>query len=294
MGLCNGAMRWGCRTGLQDVEQDRSCRLGSVQSLCSAAQFPLLACHLEAADSSPPVPHRLRAHHHRHTPRPCLGPVPMSRVALPGGLGTPRSAPAARGAAARGAVRAVGNPPCSPVPDPVPIPRCRAVVARVGRACGGAQGTRAGGKADSAQAEHLQDVPAAVCLGKGSLGGASAWQDPALVFTETWGQPGRGAGLLRSAVLEKWSDTSLRMTGLTSGEAPTGSVKNLPSWPWGHCPAVLLGSPSPGSRHPLRWHRTGSCTRSCPQRGACPCRAAPQRPCLCTLCDRHAQEIFQC
>lgn len=147
MGLCNGAVRWGCRTGLQDVEQDRSCRLGSVQSLCSAAQFPLLACHLEAADSSPPAPHRLRAHRHRHAPRPCLGPVPMSRVALPGGLGTPRSAPAARGAAARGAVRAVGNPPCSPVPDPVPIPRCRAVVARVGRACGGAQGTRAGGKA---------------------------------------------------------------------------------------------------------------------------------------------------
>lgn len=189
----------------------------------------------------------------------------------------------------------MGNPPMLACPRPRPHPTLQS--------SGGTGWTRLRWcprhqswweSIDSAQAEHLQDVPAAVCLGKGSLGGASAWQDPALVFTETWGQPGRGAGLLRSAVLEKWSDTSLRMTGLTSGEAPTGSVKNLPSWPWGHCPAVLLGSPSPSSRHPLRWHRTGSCTRSCPQRGARPCRAAPQCLCLCTLCDRHAQEIFQC
>lgn len=170
-------------------------------------------------------------------------------------------------------------------------------MARVGRACGGAQGTRAGGKALTMCKQSSFGTSLLLFAwgrevwgeGGGQCGRIQPWCSLRLGACQMW-----GAGLLRGAVLEKWSDTSRRMTGLTSGEAPTGSVKNLPSWPWGHCPAVLLGSPSPSSRHLLRWHRTGSCTRNCPQHGARPCRAAPQCLCLCTLCDRHAQEIFQC
>lgn len=131
-----GAAGWstvsGCRMGVQDgakagaagQSRGRGCgpcagvRVGrpgrGLRCLCSAARFPLLACHLEAADSSPPAPHGLCDHRHRdhrhrdhrllvHVPpagdplstqggSPCRQP----RHPLTGMRVWPRSVPAAR------------------------------------------------------------------------------------------------------------------------------------------------------------------------------------------------------
>lgn len=106
----------------------------------------------------------------------------------------------------------MGNPPMLACPRPRPHPTLQS--------SGGTGGTRLWWcprhqswweSIDNVQAEQLRDVPAAVCLGKGSLGGGrrSVWQDPALVFTETWGLPDVGG----------WS-----VTGRCAGEV----VRHLP------------------------------------------------------------------
>lgn len=127
----------------------------------------------------------------------------------------------------------------------------------MGCACGGAQGISAGGKALTVRKQSTFGMsPLLFGLGKGSLGGGSVAETSPGIHRDL-GPDGR-AGPLRSAVPEKWTDTSHRTTCLTSGEEASLAQlkKNLPSWPWqprGHCPAVLPGhqeAPRPAAGHP--------------------------------------------